>query len=157
MIFAKTKVKAFTLSEMLVVLLLTIIVVGLAFTILNLVQKQMGDIQSGFEANSEKNRLKQILWKDFGTYSRVFYKSETNQLVCENPKERVSYEFQENLVIRALDSFRVNIKSTSGYFIGKTIVSGEVDALELQLDDPSSTLLLIYKMNTAESFMDHGL
>lgn len=153
----KPKVKAFTLSEMLVVLLLTIIVVGLAFTVLNLVQKQMGDIQIGFEGNSEKNRLKQVLWRDFRTYSRVYYNSDANQLICENPRERVSYEFQENHVIRALDSFNVNIKSTSGYFIGKNIVSGEVDALELELDDAKETSMLIYKINTAESFMDHGL
>ena len=156
MIPIKKKVKGFTLSEMLVVLLITVIVVGLAFTILNLVQKQMGDIRVGFEKNSEKNRLKQAMWRDFGTYSRIYYQENSSQLICENPKQRTIYQFQEDVVIRDLDSFSVQTKSPTRYFLGKSIVSGEVDALELQFLDASNSTMLIYKINTAESFMDYG-
>ncbi|MBQ52974.1 MAG: hypothetical protein CMF35_15035, partial [Leeuwenhoekiella sp.] len=44
----KTKLKAFTLSEMLVVLAITAIVVSLAFVILNLVTKQIQLISTNY-------------------------------------------------------------------------------------------------------------
>ena len=77
MISIRKKTKAFTLSELLVVLLITVIVAGLAFTTLNLVQKQMRDIRVGFESSSEKGRLKQVLWKDFNSYSRIYFRNDT--------------------------------------------------------------------------------
>ncbi len=152
----RKKVQAFTLSEMLVVLLITLIVVGLAFTVLNLVQKQMGSLRNGFEDASERTRFKQVLWKDFRTYSRVYYQESANQLICENPKETIIYQFQEKLVIRAMDSFAVDVKSKTGYFLGASIVSGELDALQLEMNDPGKSSFLVYKTNTAESYMDYG-
>ncbi|MEM9650388.1 MAG: prepilin-type N-terminal cleavage/methylation domain-containing protein, partial [Bacteroidota bacterium] len=59
------KLRAFTLSEMLVVLLLTVIVVGLAFSVLNLVQRQMSGIESNYARNTAFDQLKQSLWVDF--------------------------------------------------------------------------------------------
>ena len=157
MISIRKKTKAFTLSELLVVLLITVIVAGLAFTTLNLVQKQMRDIRVGFESSSEKGRLKQVLWKDFNSYSRIYFRNDTKQLLCESPRERIVYKFQESWTTRELDSFKVDTKSITGYFMGKPITSGEVDALEIKLQDPGNKTLLIYKRNTAESFMDYGL
>ena len=52
-----SKVQAFTLSEMIVVLIITSIVIGMAFSVLRLVQKHMGGIQDNFNRSTELNRL----------------------------------------------------------------------------------------------------
>ena len=156
MISIKKKIRAFTLSEMLVVLIITVIVVGLAFSVLNLVQKQMSQIQDGFAGNGERNRLKHALWRDFGTYSRIYYQETSNQLICESPTEKITYEFQENLVVRALDSFRIGRHVPAYYFLGKSQTSGEVDALEIKMFEKGNSPLFVYKTNTAETYMDYG-
>ena len=156
MISIKKKIRAFTLSEMLVVLIITVIVVGLAFSVLNLVQKQMSQIQDGFAGNGERNRLKHALWRDFGTYSRIYYQETSNQLICESPTEKITYEFQENLVVRALDSFRIGRHVPAYYFLGKSQTSGEVDALEIKIFETENSPLFVYKTNTAETYMDYG-
>ena len=141
---------------MLVVLIITVIVVGLAFSVLNLVQKQMSQIQDGFAGNDERNRLKHALWRDFGTYSRIYYQETSNQLICESPTEKITYEFQENLVVRALDSFRIGRHVPAYYFLGKSQTSGEVDALEIKMFEKGNSPLFVYKTNTAETYMDYG-
>ena len=156
MISIRRKLSAFTLSEMLVVLIITVIVVGLAFSILNLVQKQMSTIQDGFAENGDRNRLKHALWRDFGTYSRIYYQETSNQLICESPTEKVTYEFQQNLVVRALDSFRIGKHTPACFFLGKSQTSGEVDALEIRTFESGNNSLFVYKTNTAETYMDYG-
>ena len=74
----KTKIKAFTLSEMLVVLLLTAIVVGIAFSILSLVQRQMGGIQNTLEDGSRFRQLKQQAAIDINTFQK--FKLNSNKL-----------------------------------------------------------------------------
>ena len=51
------KISAFTLNEMLVVLLVTTIVVSMGFAVLQLVQQQMGGIDRNYERNTELNLL----------------------------------------------------------------------------------------------------
>ena len=45
----KHKIKAFTLSELIVVMVLTLVVAGMAFSVLQLVQKHMYAIKGNFE------------------------------------------------------------------------------------------------------------
>jgi Tfp pilus assembly protein FimT len=49
---AAGKLKSFTLSELLIVMIITAIVVGMAFSVLRLVQKQIHTIQTNFDKSS---------------------------------------------------------------------------------------------------------
>ena len=74
------KIMAFTLSEMIVVLILTSIVIGLAFSVLNLVQKQMSAIQDNYNKSLELNKLETALWLDFNRYSDIRFNELDNEL-----------------------------------------------------------------------------
>ena len=63
------KIKAFTLSEMVVVTILTSIIVGIAFSVLSLVQRHMYSIKQNFNNNTELSKLEQALWIDFDMLS----------------------------------------------------------------------------------------
>ena len=68
------KIKAFTLSEMLVVLVISSIVIAAAFLILTMVQKQFMVVQKNINNKQEINFFERLLWRDFNTYTINYQK-----------------------------------------------------------------------------------
>ncbi|MFL1013660.1 type II secretion system protein [Flavisericum labens] len=150
-----SKIKAFTLSELVVVLILTSIVVGMAFSVLDLVQKHMAGIQDNFNKKTELNRLEQSLWLDFNTYPNIEYKPFDDTLVFSNEIDSTVYSFHKEFIVKATDTFQISIKSKTLYFLGAPIPSGKLDALKLETSkDFQSQKLFVFKENDATHFMD---
>ncbi len=147
------KLKAFTLSEMIVTLIVTIIVVGLAFSILNLVQKQMSGIEENFEQDTTYNLLRQSLWLDFRTYNDISYNAKNVSLTCENEVTSVTYVLEESFVIRNLDTLNTSIVDKIFYFDGNEVTSGPIDAIRLiSKKEEGSHVIFVYKNNAAETY-----
>lgn len=148
------KIKAFTLSEMIVVLIITVIVVGLAFSVLSLVQKQMYAIQANFEKTSEINQLETALYIDFHKYSDIKLSSRDNELKLKSEIDSLSYQFFENKIIRAKDTFSVTIHKKWFFFNGEQIVNGKVDAIKLETSkETQNQNIFVFKQNAAAQFM----
>ena len=149
------KIQAFTLSEMLVVLILTVIVVGLAFTVLSLVQKQMYSIQANFEQSSEINRLEIALQIDFHNYSEIQLDSELDELKFKTEIDSISYTFSDNTIIRAKDTFNIAIDKPQFYFNGEArSKDGLVDAIKLKTSKKTREQpIFVFKQNDAAQFM----
>ncbi|WP_437398670.1 hypothetical protein [Flagellimonas lutimaris] len=148
------KIKAFTLSEMLVVLLLTVIVVGLAFAILNLVQKQMWGIQDVYGQKTVNNQLKQALWIDFNSHPQIYWVAQRGELKFESELENTSYQFAEGYVLREKDTFYTDLIIKDLYFNGNLVNEGAVDALELTTSIESFNAdFFVFKRNAASNFM----
>jgi len=151
----RQKIKAFTLNEMIVVLLITVIVVGMAFSTLSLVQRQMGNIEGIYKVKTEANKLRQSLWMDFNRFSKVIYDSRTETLYFSNGMERQQYQITKELLIRETDTFDIKLKSKDLYFNNSEIVSGEIDALELQTSkETGSQYIFVYKDNASATYMN---
>src|SRR5690606_27882760 len=110
------KIRAFTISEIVVVLILTSIVVGLAFSILSLVQKHMSGIQNNFMNTTELNTLEQSLWLDFNRYSKIKYNDLEEALTFANELDSTSYQFHENYIVKEQDTFHIQLQSRTIYF-----------------------------------------
>ncbi|MEN1784411.1 MAG: hypothetical protein AAGF77_04650 [Bacteroidota bacterium] len=150
----KRKVRAVTLSEMLVVLLITVIVVGLAFSVLNLVQKQMWEIRGNYDDKTELYQLQRTIFTDMNRYGQMYYSFEEDRLQLRNELEQVDYHFQGGMVLRDKDTFNVGLQNKSLYFGGYPLkASGKADALELHLELMEESLFF-YKANAAEIFMN---
>lgn len=148
------KIKAFTLSEMIVVLMLTIIVVGLAFSVLNLVQKQMGGMSENYERSTELNLLQQALWVDFGTYSNITFDNNTNVLRFSNEIEYLDYIIEEDWIVRARDTFNLKLANRGFYFNGTENLEGQVDAIKLTTTpENGNKTIFIYQENAAAEYM----
>lgn len=151
----KNKIKAFTLSEMLVVLLLTVIVVGLAFAILNLVQRQMLGIQKVYDNKTENNQLKQALWIDFNSYSRIQWKSESGKLKFDGELKQTAYSFNKGYILKDRDTFYTDLIIKEFFFKGRKVEEGPIDALELSnSSNEGNAGLFFFKKNAAENFME---
>lgn len=149
------KIDAFTLSEMIVVLILTSIVVGLAFSVLTLVQKHMSAIQKNFNQTTELNKLEQSLWLDFNRYSHVSYDALEHHLQFKSELDSVSYSFNERNIIKGIDTFNVQLRYKKLYFNGKQINSGPMDAIKFETSKEfQNQHLFVFKKNDATLFMD---
>jgi len=151
----KSKIQAFTLSEMVVVLILTSIVVGLAFSVLSLVQNHMVVIQQNFIKNSELNKLEQSLWLDFNRYSNIEYDDLEDELTFINDMGSTKYQFQKDAIIKARDTFHIQLQSQAFFFDGHQIQKGTIDALKLETSKTMQNQhFFIFKENDAIPFIN---
>ena len=151
----KSKIKAFTLSEMLVVIIITSIVVGLAFSVLTLVQKQMRAIEDNFENTTELNKLEQSLWIGFDMYSKIEYNKEKDLLLFTNALDTLQYTFTKESIIKEKDTFSVQINHKTLFFDGDSIQQGYVDAIKLETTNPFlNKHIFVYKQNDAALYFD---
>lgn len=149
------KINAFTLSEMIVVLILTSIVVGLAFSVLTLVQKHMSTIQNNFSNNIELNKLEQSLWLDFNRYSKIEYKTLEEEVVFTNEIDSIAYQFHDLYVVKDIDTFHIQLQNKMFYYNGNQIENGLIDALKLETSKTSQNQhLFIFKENDATPFLN---
>ena len=149
------KIKAFTLSELVVVLILTSIVVGLAFSVLTLVQKHMAGIQQNFANSTELNKLEQSLWLDFNRYPRIRYDAQEEELTFANDMDSITYRFHDTYIVKTMDTFQIQLQNKTMYFDGNHRETGAMDAIKLETPKAlQNQTLFIYKENDATHFMD---
>ena len=150
------KIAAFTLNEMVVVLILSSIVVGLAFTSLRLIQKQMLSIQTNYEHALTLNKLDTALWIDFNRYHDIRYDLKTQTLQLANAIDSTHYKISDNYIVSPKDSFNLKIKSHKIFFNGQpTTDLNKIDAIAIETNkDYGAQQIFIFKRNAASKFMD---
>lgn len=149
------KLKAYTLSEMIIVLILTSIVIGLAFSVLELVQKHMSAIQVNYNRNLELNSIETTLWLDFYKYPNIVYDSNENELNFSTELDSISYKFIDELIIREQDTFPLFFQNKLFYFNGELTQGQNIDAIKFEASEKfKNQLLFVYKYNDANTFMN---
>jgi|GEM_PF-1334108 len=130
------KVKAFTLSEVLIVLVITSIVIAIAFSILRLVTKQYNAISTRYTERAEILKLKQRMLTDMDISKSAFWDSDQEQLSLMSGRKEstsINYEVYDNLLIRNGDTLSKNITTISFFYKGNTVQGGAVDAFEVSI------------------------
>ena len=129
----KHKIPAFTLSEILVVLAITSIVIAIAFTVLNLVTKQFTTMRARYEERTEVTKFKQRLLFDFEKGSTALWNVKQQQLDITVQDETIQYEIAPDYVLRDRDTIPFKVQNTRFYYKGDEIEEGVTDGLELTL------------------------
>jgi hypothetical protein len=151
----KSKVKSFTLSELLVTMIITVIVVGLAFTVLDLVRKQINAIQKNYNRTTELAFFKQRIWLDFNKNNDIIYNAIENQVVLKSDFDTISYNFKDDIVIRNKDTLNTKVKIEKIFFKGIEIKQGIIDAISfLEEKEASDSKFIVFKNNDATFFMN---
>ncbi|GGG25140.1 hypothetical protein GCM10011344_27280 [Dokdonia pacifica] len=130
----KHKIPAFTLSEILVVLAITSIVITIAFTVLSLISKQFITMQSRYEERTEVTKFKQRLLFDFEKGSQIFWNEKIQELSITHQDEVTRYEMTSEYVLRDSDTIDLKVLNTQLYYKGDTIEEGIVDGIEIELE-----------------------
>lgn len=149
------KIKAFTLAEMLVVLVISGIIITMTLLVLNLVQLQMKSIQTIYTKNSELNMLERVLWNDFNHYN-LSYNSITNQLQGISEKDSVIYTFHEQYITRDLDTLAVVIMKKKVFLDGEEVKNSAIDAIELHTSEEiKNREIFVFKIKDAAHYMNN--
>jgi len=144
------KLKAFTLAEVLVVVVLTSIVVGLAFLVLNLFTKNLTSIQKGYESNDKFILLEQQLTIDFNRYPVIYFNEQAETLKFKSPIDSTTYKLVAPYIIRQDDTLTNQLGDKELYFLGDKTLKGEIDAIKLILKkDSKESELFVYKPGDA--------
>lgn len=148
------KIEAFTLTEVLVVLVISAIVVGLAFSVLDLVQKNFRTIRGNYAHSAEVQHLKQQMVIDFNRYHNILYDQVPQEIRMRNEVDSIKYQFSYPFLIRNLDTIPVAVENLVFFFQGNEISGGKFDAVKVILGRPSGNFIFISKKNAAKTFFD---
>ena len=142
------KIKAFTLTEVMVVIVISAIVAGLAFSILSLVQRNMRSIEDNYAQKSELQSLEVALTIDFNRYTNLQWLAREEVLVLSSPIHQKQYRFMGDSIVTNEQSFKVSLKEKSFLFEGASVNSGSIDAIKLTFDNTARLhQIFVFKHN----------
>lgn len=149
------KLKSFTLAELIVVMIITAIVVGMAFSVLRIVQKQIHRIQANFDKTSTLALFEQKLWQDFNEPHSIIYNNSEQSLILISEIDTIHYSFQEKFTMRNQDTIKLKITPNKVFFKGKEIMNGTADAITLQAEtELPDYQIFVSKKNDITLFMN---
>jgi type II secretory pathway component PulJ len=126
------KLKSFTLSEMLVVLVITAIVIGIGFSVLRLVQREVTTIEKNFEKRTQISLFNQRMVQDFDRFQDVI--SNEQSIILSSENDTINYHFFNDYVLRNSDTIKLKINAVEFYLQGTKTSSGACDAVKLSLE-----------------------
>lgn len=148
------KIKAFTIAELIVVLVLSSIVITIAIVVLNLVQKQVSGIQFNLQKQNEIQVLDKLLWHDFNTHKLHFFAKE-EILLCTNPIDTITYQFNKDYILRNKDTIKAHVDEALFYLDAEKVIEKTIDAIEIQFSEKfQNKTLFIYKMKDATYYLN---
>ncbi len=148
------KVKAFTLSEILVVMIISTIVISLTFTVLNMVQKQVKVIKKSIDIKENIQSLERVIWKDFNQFG--YGELEGNRLQFKNPIDSVVYSIHNDVIIRDADSIFLVPLSYTFYLDKEVKKQGSVDAIKINFSNPYTSYdLFVFGKKDASFYLNY--
>jgi len=105
------RVKAFTIMEISVVMLISAIVIGIAYTAFNIINQSYRSFQHKNEDVAVLIRLDELLRKDFLRANSI--SKTTNGIFVKTGNDSVTYEFEPDFTVRTstiIDTFKLNVQ-----------------------------------------------
>lgn len=149
------KIPAFTLSETLVVLVITVIAVALGFSVLTLVTKQVNAITNKYEQSTITSKFKQRLLSDFESYDSIDWNNRLMQIELKG-RDTIFYKITPEFVLRQNDTILLKIKEVTPFYLGKEASNGDIDALllEVEITNTTGVQLFISQRYTSKQEME---
>ena len=153
----RQKISGFTLNEVLITMVVGSIVVGLAYTAITLISKNMATIQENFNEKDKTILLEQRMTLDFETYPTITYDSFEDELKLSSPLDSVLYTFSGDHILRNTDTIKISYREKGFFFLGEEKSNGPIDAISLTLEDSLKTKkIFISKVNDALTKLKNG-
>lgn len=138
------RLSAFTLLELVVVLVVSAILFNLAYAALGMVQHQQQVIASHTAALGQLSTWQEVLGADFQAARRVEVAGD--QLRCEREAGSVIYAWQDSVLVRqqgeAVDSFSLPVREHTCFWQGKPRTQGLIDEISLTIMTARDTFYL---------------
>jgi competence protein ComGC len=143
------KLQSFTISELLIVLIITSIVVGMAFSVLELTRKEIDKINQNKKFETEINQVELKLSIDMNSFaeSKILDKN----ILFKNEVDSVQYEILEDKLILKEDTLLSNVIDIKCFFKGHKVEKGDFDACKfiVEMKKDIYATIFVYKINDA--------
>lgn len=149
------KIKAFTLSEMLVVMATTIIILGFCFLILRWTQNYFSQYTSYIENKTIATRTVHHLKMDFNRFENILVLSE-NQFLFYSPLDTVRYQIESEYIIRKKDTVKIKVNDFIFYNRGQKVQVGAIDALDFTINGYKKQRFFIFQYVSAAKRRNDG-
>tara|TARA_R110002072_G_scaffold7503_2_gene40928 strand:+ start:725032 stop:725508 length:477 start_codon:yes stop_codon:yes gene_type:complete len=146
------KYKAFTLTELLIGIMLTMVIVGLSYSVLSLILRNMNAIEENLHISTELSLLEQQLYVDFNSLGLVIYNKTDEEILFTSPIDTVRYNVTESIIIRNLDTLNNTQNDMTFYFEGNQVQEGIIDAIKIDFLERDQNIFL-YKVNDATTIL----
>lgn len=144
----KHTLKSFTLTEVIVVMIISTIVVGLAFSVLGIVQKNMNTIAVNYDHRSELASFEVALSLDFSKYTEIQWNKKEQILVFRSPIAEKQYHFETDSIYNDENTFLLKHKDILWYYEGSEVQTGNIDAIKIQFENTAPLYqMFVYKYN----------
>lgn len=151
------KLKAFTLIEVLVTMLLTTIIIGIIYYAYEVVQKQFIHNKTNDEGITQLSMLNYLLEKDFNESAEVIA-ANNGITFLYNDLKSINYEFDEEYILRntenVTDTFKIAVENATQLFLESLVNKGDlVDRLEMDLKYSKESLYFVYTKEYASDIL----
>lgn len=143
------RLQSYTISELLVVLVITSIVVGIAFSVLNLTRRQIEKINRNKEFETQIKQAELKLSIDINSFSEA--KIEGKNLFLKRETDSIEYQISDDKLIVSQDTLLTNIVKLNYFYKGQEINNGTFDACKITIESKKNkdTTIFVYKINDA--------
>lgn len=129
-------------------MVITLIVVALSFSVLNMVNKQVQAVSYQYALNHEIKELKTALSLDFLNHSEVIL-VDNSQIIFKSPVSKKEYNHHGLVITREQDSFNIPVKQVVAWLKGKPVTAGKIDAVEIEYEYADIvSKLFVYRSNS---------
>ncbi|OJW17953.1 prepilin-type N-terminal cleavage/methylation domain-containing protein [Mucilaginibacter sp. 44-25] len=151
--------KAFTLTEMIVVMLITVVVLGMAYSVFQLVSKTYSNFNGKNGRVNDAERLEEWLRRDCLKASFIYL--DHHMLILKNQRDSTRYIFGDSVILRdkgRVDTFGIKQQNLHAYFQHRavdTLIRTPVDRFyfSIMLDNEEIPETVI-KWYSAEQLME---
>ncbi len=125
-----TKLKAFTLYEMIVVMIISAIVMALAAAVFLLVSKQFNSFKDQTDRETRIRQLYSTITNETAEYNRIYINQQAKTVTFSNELKKSIIHFNNGFITYKGDTITKGIQ-IFGYFKDKEVKNGYVDALKV--------------------------
>lgn len=146
-----SKLPAYTLTEVLIVLAISAIVMGLAFSVLDIVQQNVDKIREQNEYNSSVQYLELALRHNFNEHGKVEYLDKTKTIRYSDGLTEKAMLLKNDSIFFSNDSTGIGITQAIFFYKGLPVKKGRIDALKLYLNSEPDNYLFVRQYNDRKS------
>jgi competence protein ComGF len=161
-LFKLKKIKAFTLSEVLVSIVLMIIVIGIAMSVLNITYQNLNAVKRNISGQSDLEQLELVLSIDSHRFPII--KRTDNKLIFDRGLDSISYRWTEEVMedkvithlIRGNDTLINEPLVITTFLYGNAQSKGIIDALKIDLIDSDTAIFIYQSQDAHQNMLEHG-
>ncbi|MDC8005214.1 prepilin-type N-terminal cleavage/methylation domain-containing protein [Aureisphaera galaxeae] len=152
------KIPAFTLTELMVAMTLSTVVIGIGYTVMGLISRNIVAIQNNYSSSTQIELLEQQMTVDFHRYHDISYDPIERTLKMKNPIDSISYTFSEQVLLRQTDTVLSQGIAPKYFWQGTEVTKGNIDALKMEWgpEEKKSFLFLYQEIDAARYMTTNG-